>query len=184
MTNGPTRLLSLEEALKIARPRWQIELLFKLWKSQGRIDKSTSAKPHRVLCELCAKLVAMIIQHSVVLVGGWERVDRSLVKMAQTVRKFAWGLAMAEGRSAAIRRIITELRTIFGSCCRVDRRRKHPATCHRLLNLGCKGLTRCEWVYGRRDPRDCCTRPPIFVSRGGPLVTRFAGVVAGRASGR
>jgi hypothetical protein len=80
LANVPTRLLSLEEALEIGRARWQIELLFKLWQSQGRIDASTSARPHRVLCELYAKLVAMIIQHWVLLVSGSEQVDRSLVK--------------------------------------------------------------------------------------------------------
>ena len=141
VTNVPTALLSLEEALEIGRARWQIELLFKLWKSEGQIDESTSQKPYRVLCELYAKLVAMIIQHWVLLVSGWEHVDRSLVKMAQTVRKYAWELAMAVGQHRAIGRIIVELRRIFGTCCRVDRRRKHPATCHRLLNLGCDGLT-------------------------------------------
>lgn len=141
VTNAPTALLSLEEALVIGRARWQIELLFKLWKSEGQIDESTSAKPYRVLCELYAKLVAMIVQHWVLLVSGWEHVDRSLVKMAQTVQRCAWELAKAVGRGLEVRRIIHELRTIFGTCCRVDRRKKHPATCHRLLNLGCEGLT-------------------------------------------
>ena len=141
VTNVPARSLSLEEALEIGRARWQIELLFKLWKSEGQIDESTSQKPYRVLCELYAKLVAMIIQHWVLLVSGWEHADRSLVKMAQPLRQYAWELAKAVGQCPAIRRIITELRRIFSTCCRVDRRKKHPATCHRLLNLGCEGLT-------------------------------------------
>jgi hypothetical protein len=141
VTNAPTASLSLDEALEIGRARWQIELLFKLWKRDGQIDESTSQKPDRVLCELYAKLVAMIVQHWVVLVSGWEQVDRSLVKMAQTVRRYAWELARAVGRRPAVRRIIDELRTIFRTCCRVDRRQKHPATCHRLLSLGCEGLT-------------------------------------------
>jgi Transposase DDE domain len=141
VTNVPTALLSPDEALEIGRARWQIELLFKLWKSDGQIDESTSQKPDRVHCELYAKLVAMIVQHWVVLVSGWEHVDRSLVKMAQTVRRYAWELAKAVGRSPQVRRIIAELRTIFRTGCRVDRRQKHPATCHRLLGLGGEGLT-------------------------------------------
>jgi hypothetical protein len=141
VTNVPPASLSLDEALEVGRARWQIELLFKLWKSDGRIDESTSRKPDRVLCELYAKLVAMIIQHWVLLVSGWEHADRSLVKMAQAVRRYAWELARAVGRLPAVRRIIEELRTIFRTGCRVDRRRKHPATCHRLLKLGCEGLT-------------------------------------------
>ena len=141
VTNVPTGLLSLDEALEIGRARWQIELLFKLWKRDGQIDESTSQKPDRVLCELYAKLVAMIVQHWVLLVSGWEHVDRSLVKMAQTIRRYAWELAQAVGRRPQVRRIIAELRLIFRTCCRVDRRKKHPATCHRLLSLGCEGLT-------------------------------------------
>ncbi len=34
VTNVPTQLLSLREALVLARARWQIELLFKLWKGR------------------------------------------------------------------------------------------------------------------------------------------------------
>lgn len=141
VTNAPAALLSLDEALEVGRARWQIELLFKLWKRDGRIDESGSRKPDRVLCELYAKLVAMVVQHWVLLVSGWEHADRSLVRMAQAVRRYGWELAKAVGRAGAVRRIVGELRTIFRSCCRVDRRRKHPATCHRLLSLGSEGVT-------------------------------------------
>jgi hypothetical protein len=168
VTDVRTRLLRRDEALEIGRPRSQIELLFKLWKSQRRIGESSSAKPRRVLCELHVMQVALIIRHSVLLVSGWEHVDRSLVKMAQTVRKYVWELAKAVGRSDAIRRVISELRTILGSYCRANRRRKHPASRHQLLNLEREGLTRCEWIspshlsvprspagYGIRRRRRC-----------------------------
>lgn len=45
------------------RVRWQIELLFKLWKNEGHIDSWRSEKPWRIPCELYAKLIAMVIQH-------------------------------------------------------------------------------------------------------------------------
>jgi Transposase DDE domain len=141
VTNAPPHKLGPDEAREVGRARWQIELLFKLWKGEGRIDESRSGKPMRVLCELYAKLIAMIIQHWVVLVSGWEHADRSAVKMARTIRERAWGLAEAVGRRAKVREIVMGLRRIFANGCRVDRRRKHPATCHRLLNLGCEGLT-------------------------------------------
>jgi Transposase DDE domain len=141
VTDVPTGLLSLDEAWEIGRARWQIELLFKPWNRDGQIDESTSQEPDRVLCELSAKLVAMIVQHRVLLVSGWEHVDRSVVKMAQTIRRYAWELARAVGRRPQVRRIIAELRLRFRTCCRVARRKEHPATCHRLLSLGCEGLT-------------------------------------------
>ncbi len=40
VTNIPTSLMSLQEALVLYRMRWQIELLFKLWKQHGRLDES------------------------------------------------------------------------------------------------------------------------------------------------
>ena len=45
VTNVPCALLSLQEALVLLRARWQMELLFKLWKSHGHIDASRSASP-------------------------------------------------------------------------------------------------------------------------------------------
>jgi len=52
VTNVPPERLTLREALVLGRMRWQIELLFKLWKSQGRVDESRSTKPWRILCEV------------------------------------------------------------------------------------------------------------------------------------
>ncbi len=41
--------------------RWQIELFFKIWKSQANIDKVKEMKLHRFECQLMAKLVWLII---------------------------------------------------------------------------------------------------------------------------
>jgi hypothetical protein len=37
--NVPIELLRIDEAYVLMRTRWQIELLFKLWKSHGKIDE-------------------------------------------------------------------------------------------------------------------------------------------------
>src|SRR5947207_13126423 len=52
VTNVPAALLSLEEALVLARARWQIELLFKLWKQDGCVDDWRGKKPWPILCEV------------------------------------------------------------------------------------------------------------------------------------
>jgi IS4 transposase len=83
----PPERLTLREALVLGRMRWQIELLFKLWKSHGHVDESRSTKPWRILCEVYAKLLAMLVQHWVFLVSLWAYPDRSLPKAAQTVQK-------------------------------------------------------------------------------------------------
>lgn len=41
--------------------RWQIELFFKIWKSQANIDQVKGMKQHRFECQLIAKLLWLII---------------------------------------------------------------------------------------------------------------------------
>ena len=40
----------------LLRVRWQIELLFKLFKSHTQVDTWQSQKPWRILCEVYAKI--------------------------------------------------------------------------------------------------------------------------------
>jgi hypothetical protein len=135
ITNVPAESMSLEEALIIARVRWQIELLFKLWKSHGRIDEWRTEKPWRILCEVYAKLIAMLIQHWILITSCWSYPNRSLRKAAQTVQKMAMSLASMFGQ---IRQICAVLATI-GRClvkgCRINRRKTKPNTYQLLLDL-------------------------------------------------
>jgi len=43
--------------------RWQLELLFKLWKQHAGCDESVSRKPYRGAAEVFAKLIAVVLQH-------------------------------------------------------------------------------------------------------------------------
>ena len=83
VTNASEHLLSLKEAGTLAKLRWQIELLFKLWKSHGQVNKSKSQKPWRILTEVYAKIIGLIIQHWCLLTRLWRYPDKSLVKAAQ-----------------------------------------------------------------------------------------------------
>jgi hypothetical protein len=44
-----------------------MELLYKLWKQYGRIDEWRTANPWRILCELYAKLIGLLLQHWLML---------------------------------------------------------------------------------------------------------------------
>jgi Transposase DDE domain len=134
VTNAPADLLAVREALVLLRARWQVELLFKLWKSHGQLDASRSGKPWRVLTEVFAKLLAMLVQHWVLLTGCWDHPDRSLVKAAQTIRTHALHLLCALRSTAQVRRALSAIHRCLRAGCRLNPRRRHPNTYQLLLN--------------------------------------------------
>lgn len=134
VTNVPVESLSVDEALVLARARWQIELLFKLWKSHGQIDQSRSHKPYRVLCELYAKLLAMLLQHWLLLVDCWSHPDRSLVKAAAAIRAHTALLIAAYRGCLPIYSAIQIVQDTISTGCRMNPRRRHPNTYQLLLN--------------------------------------------------
>jgi hypothetical protein len=96
VTTIPQALASTAEVVVLARLRWQIELLFKVWKSDVGLGRSNSQKAYRVLCEVYAKLIAALVQHWLVLVGGWPQAKgRSYRKAAKAARKVAVSLCAA-----------------------------------------------------------------------------------------
>lgn len=135
MTNVPAELLSLNEALVVAKVRWQIELVFKLWKSHGRLDEWRTGKPARVLCEVYGKLLAMLLQQWCFIAGCWAYPDRSLVKAAQVVRDYALELASARGRLERLTETLEALQGVLKRTARMNPRRKHPDTYQLLLAL-------------------------------------------------
>lgn len=64
--------LSFEQLHTLYRARWQIERLFKRWKSLGKLDTSTSADPLRRTCERYAKLLAVLVAHWFSLALWWH----------------------------------------------------------------------------------------------------------------
>jgi hypothetical protein len=134
VTNVPGSLLTLEEALVLARTRWQIELLFKLWKPYGHIDEWRSKKPWAVLCEVYAKLLAMIFQHWLLVISCWSYPARSLVKAAQTVRTFVPLLVCAFTGEIAYATVLERFPRILQRGCRINPRNAHPNTYQQLLD--------------------------------------------------
>lgn len=135
VTNVPITLLTLHEALVLARARWQIELVFKLWKSHGHIDEWRSQKPWRILCEVYAKLTAMVVQHWILLVSCWRYPDRSLFKAAKAVRKHVLSLACATHSTQRLCEAIDTIQRCLATGCRINKRKAQPHTYQLLLEL-------------------------------------------------
>jgi hypothetical protein len=126
VTNCPADLLTIPEALVLARLRWQIELLFKLWKTHGQLDTSRSTNPARILIEIYAKLIGLLIQHWILLLSCWSRPDRSLVKAASTIRQTVALLIAAFRGILTLSAAIEQTRAAIALGCRMNSRRKAP----------------------------------------------------------
>jgi len=93
--NVPDEKLKAQEARVLMRMRWQIELLWRLWKERGQVDIWRSAKPMRILCEVYGKLMGCMIQHWVILRGCWQQPHRSMVKASLVVQALTPGYLLS-----------------------------------------------------------------------------------------
>jgi hypothetical protein len=126
LTTIPVALASAAEVSVLARLRWQIELLFKLWKSDGRLDEVRSQKPWRILCEVFAKMIAVVVQHWLLLVGCWAFAERSLRKAAGVVRQMALALASGLTEPAWVQRCIAVIQRCLKVAAKINKRRGQP----------------------------------------------------------
>ena len=129
LTNVPSAILNVSEVLIIARARWQIELLFKLWKSSGHLDDWRSKKPFRILCEFYAKLIGQIIQHWLIIFIAWHHADRSMTKAAAAIKSCLSNLlaALHSSSNQQVDSVIGMLARSTASTCRISKRNSKKA---------------------------------------------------------
>lgn len=141
LTNAPREMLSFVQALALLRARWQIELLFKLWKEQGLVDEWKATDPWRILCEVYAKLLAMVVQHWFVLLSCWDDPHRSLSGVAEILREQVPTLVHGLVGHFPLGRCIRLLVLSVGGGCSQPKRSTRLSTSYRLLNAFDLGLT-------------------------------------------
>ena len=127
VTNEPAADLTVEEVLALGRARWQIECLFKQWKSDGGLTRVRSAKPWRVVGEAFGKLIAQVVQHAVLVQCAWQRANRSLRKAAKAVRRHAGQVIAALHDAPKLVQALHDIGRSLTKGAQVDRRRTHPS---------------------------------------------------------
>jgi hypothetical protein len=127
ITNLPPEHFSPHELVCLQRLRWQIELLFKLWKTDLSLDDWRSQQPHQILSEVYAKLLLALIQHWLLLLGCWHQDNRSLVKATHALRKHAFHLLAALSCATQLSRALHLILPTLARCT-VSKRKAHPAT--------------------------------------------------------
>lgn len=137
LTNLPPNLLSIPEALVLLHVRWQIELLFKRWKSLFKIDEWRSANLWHILTELYAKLLSAVIHQWVLLTGMNRMAHPSFWQAALAVRKFAATLAIALPNFSHLVDVLTLISHHFQAHCRLGKRKSRPSLYQLLENPQC-----------------------------------------------
>jgi hypothetical protein len=109
--------------------RFQIEWMFRIWKTNLGINLIGPWRIERVLCQLYARLIGIILIHLLVAPWRWQQVEYSFVKIVQLIQSGISGLIRCLARNgwgftAWLNRLEGALRQ-FG---RKTKRRKSPST--------------------------------------------------------
>lgn len=137
ITNLPQAWLTVDQIQLLYRVRWQIELLFKLWKSRAQLDQVGNFRPARLLCQFYARLIGIVLFHWLVAPTYCHEPQLSLPKAFKLLQHHipAWRQAIAHrwrGAASVLARVVADWLRLG----RKDKRKKSPSTFCCLLQGG------------------------------------------------
>lgn len=124
LTNVPD--LTFDHAFILARARWQIELLFKLWKSHAKLLISRSAHPIRQQVEGLAKLIGVLFTHWCVLIAAEPSHALSPLDALRLWRTFLPALWRSLNQPDVFCRLMRDFALALSHLAPRSRRRAHP----------------------------------------------------------
>jgi hypothetical protein len=137
ITNIPKVQIKSEQIFTIYRVRWQIELLFKLYKSHVKITNlKGKSKTYRILCELYAKLCVIVIFHGIyACAGSKDHPEISLTKAWLEFQRRAREFLLAlKGPLTKLKNFIKELILSWSKFSLKDKYRKSKISTLNLIN--------------------------------------------------
>jgi len=66
ITNGDKDVIPIAKVYQFYKLRWQIELMFKIWKSLCNIDKVKKVKRHRLECYIYSRLIFIVLAWQII----------------------------------------------------------------------------------------------------------------------
>jgi hypothetical protein len=132
VTSVPDDLLTAREAIVLYRARWQVELLFKRWKSQDLVAALSGSTDVRQMVRVWARLLAAVVQHWLVVATSWGDPSRSWGKVSEAIRSFVVRLIPVLEDLDKMQSEMATLAAIVAKTCQRNKRSK-PGT-FELLN--------------------------------------------------
>jgi hypothetical protein len=137
VTNVPDEMLSIQQVATLYSVRWQVELVFKLWKSHCGLRRVAGFRRERVLVELYGKLIGAVLTHFLIAPlrmpdGVLTNREISPVKVRQIFQRFTRELNSCLNCptkfQVTLANMISQIRR-FGF---KEKRKKEPNVCHAL----------------------------------------------------
>jgi len=137
VTNVPAVMLSIEQVALLYRVRWQIELVFKLWKSYCGLDHIQGVRRERVLFELYAKMIGIVLTQFLLTPlrmpqGAWANRELSFFKAREIFQRFALELMCSLRTLDDLRAILTKIFKRIERFGFKQKRITRPNLCHAL----------------------------------------------------
>lgn len=136
LTNISSDKATWKEVVILYRMRWQIELLFKLWKTKKNFDVAKLGQhftsPVRCMIAIYAKLFGVLLRHWTLLATCWHIPDLSFTRASRLLNKYMPTLAILLDCLPTLQATLEKLTRAFVSAPRLDKRRNEPSS-HQLL---------------------------------------------------
>ena len=113
-----------QEVIILYRARWQVELLFKRWKSQDLVAVLSGSTEVRQMVRVWARLLAAVVQHWLVVACCWGDPSRSWGKVSEAIRNFVARLLTAIDELLEFEQVITDLCKVVAKTCKRNKRVK------------------------------------------------------------
>jgi hypothetical protein len=160
VTNVPETMLSIPQVACLYRVRWQIELVFKLWKSYCGLRHVAKLRKERILTELYARLIGIVLTHFLVApirmpLGTQTNREISPVQVRKIFQRFARSINQALHN---LDQLTLELQKLLNHIHRFafkDKRKKNPNVCHALALA-------CSILHLPLQPEDEIHLPPLL----------------------
>jgi hypothetical protein len=108
-TNVPREWLTARQLWQVYRLRWQIELLFRRFKSEGGLGETASGKRYRVESEWYLKLLGQVIRNWMQLLRGGPLADVNQTQLGRVIADQMQKLLEALKAGRDLKRVLAKL---------------------------------------------------------------------------